>query len=183
MNKPKKKRCKRKGCGEWFTPTFSTTQSVCSPICSYKHELWKKEEKNKERRKLDKKRLDELRPASHWANKAQTACNRYIRERDKDEPCISCGTTNNVKYDAGHYLARGGRSELRFHPSNIHKQCSNYCNKNLSGNQQEYRPRLIKKVGIEMVEYLENFKRPQRLTIADFKEIEQHFKDEYKRIK
>ena len=129
-----------------------------------------------------KKRLDELKPASHWVKKAQVAFNKFVRERDKNEPCISCGRFHDGQYHAGHYQSTGSRPELRFHPSNNNKQCAP-CNNHLSGNIVNYRPRLVEKVGIEMVRYLENFNGVQRLTIDDVKDIEVHYKQKLRELK
>ena len=181
MKKVKKKLCKLRGCKVWFTQTFSSTQQVCSPACAYKYEIQKKEDRVKADKKRNKLKLIALKPRSYWVKKAITAFNKYIRERDKDLPCISCGRHHTGQYHAGHMLSRGARPELQFHPANNNKQCSP-CNVHLSGNISLYRPALIKKVGLEMVEYLENFNKPQRLTIEDIKEIEQHYKDELKEI-
>jgi len=181
MVKVKKKTCKAKGCRKKFTPSFSTTQNVCSPQCAYKLVEQKKKEEAKQQRKMDKKRLEELKPASYWIKKAVVAFNKFIRERDKNEPCISCGRHHTGQYHSSHYKSRGARPELQFHPANAHKACQP-CNVHLSGNILGFRPALIKKVGAEMVDYLETFNRPQRLTIDEIKEIEQHYKDELKVI-
>lgn len=177
----KKKTCKVKGCRIKFTPRNSL-QQVCGLKCAITLDEQKKATKAKNQRKIDKKKLDGLRPASFWTKKALAAFNKFIRERDKDDPCISCGRYHTGQYHAGHYMSRGARAELQFHPANNSKQCAP-CNTHLSGNISLYRPALIKKVGLEMVEYLETFHRPQRLTIDEIKEIEQHYKDELRRIK
>lgn len=63
---------------------------------------------------------------------AQVPFNAFIRERDRDQPCISCGATNppmkpGGRWDAGHFLSRGAYPELRFEELNCHKQCK-VCN-------------------------------------------------------
>jgi hypothetical protein len=84
----------------------------------------------------------------------QRLVNTYVRERDKDLPCISCGKWSD-KYDAGHYINQGSSGFLRYNLDNLHKQCSFQCNHNLSGNKIEYRIALVKKIGVERVEWLE----------------------------
>jgi hypothetical protein len=109
---------------------------------------------------------------TEWLNDAQDWVNRYIRLRDADEPCISCGTTNpNIQYAAGHYRTRKAASHLRFNHDNLHKQCNHHCNKQLSGNIANYRPALIRKIGIERVEAIENDNTIRRWTIDDAKAI------------
>lgn len=84
--------------------------------------------------------------------KTQKIVNAWIRERDKDQPCISCGRYNELQ--AGHYVPVRGGSFLRFHPANINGECQ-HCNGFDQFHLVGYRKNLIKKVGIEMVEYLE----------------------------
>jgi hypothetical protein len=87
--------------------------------------------------------------------------NKYIRLRDTDEngygTCISSGQP--LKYgtelaQAGHYFSGGHYPILEFNEDNVHLQgkSDNYFK---SGNQLEYRTRLIKKIGVEKVEQLE----------------------------
>jgi hypothetical protein len=84
----------------------------------------------------------------------QKEVNKYIRERDKNLPCISCGRVSDT-YHAGHYINQGSGGFLRYNPLNIHKQCAG-CNLFKHGNLIEYRIALIQKIGIEKVEWLEN---------------------------
>lgn len=87
--------------------------------------------------------------------KVQRAVNAYVRERDKELPCISCQRFAN-NYDAGHYINQGSSGALRYNLDNIHKQCSFNCNRSLSGNKIEYRINLVKKIGVDRVEWLED---------------------------
>jgi len=128
-------------------------------------------------------RKQALKTKSDWLREAQTACNAFIRERDKNLPCISCGNTRDVKYCAGHYKTRGGHPELRFHPFNINKQCDWNCNLNLSGNISNYRPALIEKIGLSNVELVEGQHEAQNFTIDDIIEIKAYYKEQLKLIK
>ena len=68
--------------------------------------------------------------------------------------CISCGKVCNVsEMDGGHFISRA-KTAVAFSPLNVHAQCK-YCNRHLSGNLAEYRKRLIEKIGVESVEFLE----------------------------
>jgi hypothetical protein len=136
------------------------------------------------RRAQTRKARVALKTLKEWLDEAQNACNAYIRERDRLEPCISCGTTNqNIQYCAGHYKSRGARPELRFNPMNIHKQCNFHCNQQKSGNIENYRPNLVSKIGLRNVEWLEGHHKPQNLTIEDAQEIKQYYKDQLKVLK
>lgn len=75
---------------------------------------------------------------------AQKYYNRFIRERDKDEKCISCKI--GAPAQAGHFYSAGHYQSLRFNEDNCHGQCVR-CNYFLSGNQIHYRPNLEKKIG------------------------------------
>ncbi|MEF8811674.1 MAG: recombination protein NinG [Bacteroidales bacterium] len=83
---------------------------------------------------------------------AQKETNRYVRLRDQDKPCISC--MKNSIDDAGHYIAVGRCEKLRFDLDNIHGQCR-ICNYHGGGETVDYRINLIKRIGKERVERLE----------------------------
>ncbi|SDZ81721.1 Bacteriophage Lambda NinG protein [Arachidicoccus rhizosphaerae] len=83
---------------------------------------------------------------------AQDWFNKMIRLRDKNKPCISCGSWNTS--DASHFYSRGNYPGMRFVEDNVHLSCAK-CNRFLHGNLLEYRRLLIRKIGIERVEKLE----------------------------
>lgn len=118
---------------------------------------------------------------SYQLAKAQEEFNRYIRVRDKDQPCISCGQTHN-KMTAGHYKSVGAYPELRFCEDNCHGQCWYNCNSNRSGNIIEYRKRLEEKLGPERLAWIEGPHETQNLTLEDIREIRQWFKNKTKRL-
>ena len=102
ITKPiKKKLCKV--CRLIYQPT-RPLQSVCSPTCAYTHARTVRE---KAERKETKELKTQLNTKSEWINESQTVFNQFIRVRDKNLPCIACGTTANVQYAAGHYLPAG----------------------------------------------------------------------------
>jgi len=78
--------------------------------------------------------------------------NAYIRERDKDCGCISCGSFKNIQ--AGHFYSAGKYPALRFNEDNCSGQClaDNYYK---SGDLLNYRRNLIEKIGLERVEKLD----------------------------
>lgn len=84
--------------------------------------------------------------------------NKFIRMRDSLDDyfkCISCGHPKSLDLmHAGHYLSAGNYGAVRFDERNVHGQCSK-CNTHLHGNLQEYRAKLIHKIGLEEVEALE----------------------------
>lgn len=78
--------------------------------------------------------------------------NKWIRERDKEEPCICCGKFGALQ--AGHFYSAGKYNHMRFNPDNVHGQLKG-CNYYKSGNLLEYRKRLIEKIGEERVKKLD----------------------------
>ena len=181
MKTLKPKPCRFSKCRKSFIP-FTSLQVVCPG--SIECALGYAEEK---RKKKYKKTTATMRRAflatdrKHQTNKAVTACHAYIMERDRQDPCISCGTTKySTRYSAGHYLTSGGHPELRFDEDNIHKQCWFNCNKNLSGNIVRYRPNLVKKIGLDRVERLEGPHESANRTIDDLIEIQNFYKKKLK---
>jgi hypothetical protein len=83
--------------------------------------------------------------------KAQKIFNAYIRERDRDLGCISCG--GRVDH-AGHYLSVGHHGAFRFDESNCHGQCMP-CNNFKHGNLIRYRQGLVDRIGENRVRELE----------------------------
>lgn len=179
----KLKKCKV--CKDSFTPYLSTAK-VCSPDCARSLALSIRGKAEKvaavRERKADKVKLDKLKSRATWAREAQAAVNAFIRLRDADLPCISCGRHHQGQYHAGHYLSVGARPELRFVEANIHKQCQP-CNTHLSGNAVLYRKALIEKIGLDGVEWLEGPTPSRKLSIDDLKDIKQKYTAKAKQLK
>jgi Bacteriophage Lambda NinG protein len=179
---PKPKPCKV--CKTKFSPA-RPFQTWCSPECGL--ELVKAKQakegkaKAKAERQADRAKRERLKSRSEWAREAQTAFNAYIRARDADKPCISCGRHHDGQWHAGHYLSRGARPELAMHEDNCHKQCAP-CNTHLSGNLVLYRVNLIAKIGLERVEWLEGPHHPRKLTIPDLIAIRDEYRAKVKAI-
>ncbi|MCK6919662.1 recombination protein NinG [Enterobacter kobei] len=131
--------------------------------------------RDKEARAKWRERKAQVKPLKHWEDLTQRVVNDYIRERDRDLPCISCGTWTTVQWEAGHFRSRGKASHLRYHEDNIHAQC-HHCNVHLSGNQQQYRINLIAKIGAERVEALENNNTTHRYTREELDAIRKRYR-------
>lgn len=186
--KPKEHKCKV--CGNYFVKTISSTQKVCSPICAIK---LSKEESRKKQEKIQKAehietarrmraRKEALKSRKDWLKDLQKVFNKFIRLRDKNQPCISCGRYHQGKYDAGHYKTVGGNPELRFNEDNCHAQCVP-CNQHLHGNIVNYRVGLIERIGIERVEFLEKKDHPPlKLTDDEIKEKIAFYKKKIKEL-
>lgn len=90
-------------------------------------------------------------PLPRLLKKAQDVFNAFIRNRDRDKGCISCG---GEVQQAGHYFSQGHHSSLRFNEMNVHGQCIK-CNCYLHGNLINYRKGLIRRYGEIAVNKLE----------------------------
>lgn len=185
----KKRKLKSKIC-KWCKKEFEPTrhlQVVCDPICAYarvRHQNRIKAQREKDKKlkaevaEIRQRKLS-VKPRSHWMNKAQSAVNKFIRARDKDLPCVSCGTTVSAQWDAGHYRTTASAPQLRFNEDNIHKQCV-VCNQHKSGNLVPYRVELIKRIGLERTEAIEQNHETAKYTVDELKAIERQYKQKLK---
>ncbi len=178
--KQKKRKCriKAEGCEVAYTP-FNSLQKCCyNPKCimeNHRREQEKKRLRDEKRERQELKEAKErVKTRGEWLKEAQAAFNKYIRLRDSAEPCISCGRFHEGQYHAGHYLTVSAHPELRFEELNNNKQCAP-CNNHLSGNLVNYRINLIKKIGLDKVEWLEGPHDPKKYTIEEIKEIKQKY--------
>ncbi|WP_140919046.1 recombination protein NinG [Limnobaculum xujianqingii] len=172
----KPKKCK--ACLELFKPV-NGFQKVCGPTCALKLVRIQRAKEGKKELKIRKLAAQ---PYSYHVRNTQAAFNAYIRERDAELPCISCGRYHDGQYHAGHFKTTAARPDLRFNEDNVHKQCS-VCNNHLSGNIDKYRPALIAKIGLERVEALEVVPKPHRPSVEELKEIRDMYRYKLKQLK
>jgi hypothetical protein len=196
MAKQPRRRCKI--CREWFHPR-SFNEWWCSPEHGavfgmqerdkqrqkviQEAEAQRKEQTKAERRSLKIRKLA-VKPTSYFKAKAQQAFNEFIRTRDHDQPCISCGETNppdlhGGQWDCGHFKTVGGFPELRFVELNAYRQCKP-CNAGSAKHGakaktvgEQYEANLIEKIGQEAVDWLNgphemtNYRRDDYIRIRD----------------
>lgn len=191
------RRCKSKECSNALQPASQCTDVVskkgyCSIECLSTHTTHKRIEAE-ERRKA--KELKEMRERvesqgnkSKLMQRAQTAFNAFIRERDKAHGCISCGSTKETNgitgsnFDAGHYRSRGANPELRFNEDNVFRQCVS-CNRDNSGNVVNMRIGILKRIGQERLDIIEGPHLPKKYTADDLREIAVVYKAKLKELK
>lgn len=177
----KPKKCKN--CKSEFKPVRSL-QSVCGIECAKLMAEKKRINSAKVVKKAQNRELkaakERIKSRGDYAKDAQIAFNAYIRARDDGKPCISCGSHTGKK-NAGHYRSVGSCPELRFEESQVHLQCEK-CNSYLSGNLINYRIELIKRIGLDKVEYLEGPHEPKKYTIQDLKDIKSLYKQKLKEL-
>jgi len=146
---------------------FRSMQTVCGPRCAVKSV--------KAQRAALKLALINMRPRSRWLDDVQKAVNAYVRVRDRYKPCISCKAPWEPMFQAGHWLSRGARPELRFDLDNIHGQCCR-CNLHLHGNQAMFRVGLVERRGLEVVERLEGPHPLAKFSIDELKAMRDAFR-------
>ena len=172
----KPKKCRQ--CKAVFTPRIAL-QVVCCPSCAISYAKVSRERKESLESRLNRKEAKEkLKSRADWLKEVQAVFNAYIRERDRDLPCISSGRTKGA-WDAGHYRSVGSCPELRFHPLNCHKQ-SVHDNQHLHGNLIDYRKGLMGRIGIELVEWLEGYHEPKHYSVDDLKALKSEYKAKLK---
>jgi hypothetical protein len=124
-----------------------------------------------------KEATKKLRTRAAWYDLLQTEVNKYVRNRDINEPCCTCGTTSqSIKYDAGHCFTRAARPDLRFNLTNIHKQCSVNCNQYNSGMRLEHKAFITNKYGPNHFEWLKSYHRPLSEEFPHWTDIEREIK-------
>ena len=183
MTKLKPKRCK--DCKGLFQP-FKSLQPRCidCAIVKGRADNDKRIAKNKKKAQKEfkaetRERKRALKGKSEYKKEAQAAFNAFIRQRDIELPCISCGnfTADRIGggWDAGHYKSRGSAPELAFTELNCHKQCKR-CNNQLSGNIVSYRQGLLKKIGQDKLDWIEGPHPLLKLSIDDYEAIKKKYR-------
>jgi hypothetical protein len=161
---------------------YKSTVKVCSIKCAIEYSKVKSNElKAKEWVKTKKIKKEALKTKKDYIRELQVVFNKFIRLRDKDEPCISCGKKLGTKYDAGHYRSAGGNPELRFEENNVNAQCV-YCNQHLHGNLINYRLGIINRYGLAVVDWLESQHEPKHYSIEELKKLKEYYKEQIKKL-
>lgn len=166
-------------------------KKVCSPACAYEYS--RKQAVKAEMvqaladRKTIKLRKDAIKTIRDWTKEAQIAFNAYIRERDRNKPCICCGrpladSAVGGGFDCGHYRSVGSAPHLRFDERNANGQ-RKQCNRWGAGRAVDYRLGLINRLGIDSVESLEADQAPKKYSVEELKQIISTYKRKLKELK
>lgn len=189
--RPREKTCKQ--CRTRYMPAENARpfENWCSPECGAllaRAAQMKAQERRrqKEAREL-KARKEAIKPRSKWLSEAQKAVNAFVRIRDHGRPCISCDWPDDGRSQrhASHYRSVAAASAIRFSTWNIHASCAQ-CNTMKSGNLLEYRIRLVKKIGQERIDWLEQQNQTADYSIEYLKRVKRIFTKRakiYKRIR
>ena len=202
---PKPKTCKNPDCRASFVPQ-RLGQAVCSPKCGL---AIKDVNQAKARKSLAqvgradiKVRKEKLKSRADHLKDAEKAVRDYRRtyELSIGSGCISCGESQESilaaqgwktggAFDAGHFMGKGARPELRLVPSNIWLQCKS-CNAGSSKFARKgetvsrgFRAGLIARIGLEAVEALEADHAPRKETIEQLKAITAEYRAKTRELK
>ncbi len=154
---------------------------TCSAKCAIDYA--KKLEQIKWKKK--KKELKEsLKTKKDYEKELERIFNRYVRLRDKNLNCVSCGArAGSYKITAGHYYPAGSYKNVRFDEQNVWGQCWFNCNKNRHGNLAAYRLGLIERIGEEEVKKLDQrAQTPRHYTIPELIELKEIYKEKIRKL-
>lgn len=202
---PKPKTCKNPACKASFVP-----QRLGQAVCNYTCGLAIKEvNQEKARKSLDqvgraeiKVRKEALKSRGDHMKDSEKAVRDYRRtyELSIGSGCMSCGLSQEEilnaqgwktggAFDAGHFLGKGARPELRLVPNNIWLQCkscnagsSKYARKGQTVSQA-FREGLIARIGLEAVEALESDHEPRKYTVEELKAITAEYRAKTRELK
>lgn len=105
---------------------------------------------------------------------------KFIRERDKDKPCITCGGYGQK--DCGHFISRRFEA-TRLDEINAHGQCLK-CNRFEYGNQFEHGKQIDILYGPGTAEkLLLKSKMYCKRSIYDYDQIAENYKEKWKKLK
>lgn len=170
----KPKTCAYEKCGREFLPRMPM-QRVCRPICAQRYARQVRDEKEAAEKQQSRAQKEACKTRGKLQAEAQAAFNAYIRYRDAGLPCIDCGQPFEANkpggsMDAGHYLARSVAPHLRFTEDNVHGQRKN-CNRPGGTTRSAFRDGLVKRIGEDRVQAVENDHRLRKWTQDDFRRI------------
>lgn len=182
---PRPKKCANPECAQTFTPS-KMGQKVCGYLCGLAIAPSNRDRAVKALKQVDRQATraarERIKSKGDHAKDAQQAFNAWIRERDSDLPCVSCGRHHEGQYHAGHFRTVAGSPELRFEPFNVHKQCAP-CNNHKSGDIVNYRLELVRRIGEEKLAWLEGPHEPKRYTVEDLQAITAHYRKAARELK
>ena len=170
---PRCKNCKEKFIPSHFNQKYCFNQECVNAWCKEADDKRWKEKVKTYKKQTEMKSLPKL---------AKYHFHAYIRLRDKDSGCISCGKPFNGKYDAGHFWNSNNHASIRYDEDNVHGQCVT-CNQHLHGNLLEYQSRLLNKIGHYNYARLEDLRHKHvQWTNDQYQEIIKIYKDKVKNL-
>jgi hypothetical protein len=149
-----------------------------------------------------RRRKEAIKTRSEWLAEAKITIQKYRRleELALGSGCMSCGKSQQevIKtdgwkpggaWDGGHFLSKGARPELALEPLNIWLQCKScnagsgkYAHKGYTVNAL-FEANLIKRIGIDQVEWLKGPHEPKKYTVDDLKAFISQYREKLKALK
>lgn len=142
-------------CAREFMPA-RPMQQVCGGTCARRYATNLAKAKAAAEKEDLARRKDAVKTFTQLENKACKIAQEIARLRDHADGCISChmGANYGGQWHGSHYRSRAAASAVQLNLWNIHKACAQ-CNLFKGGNREFYRPRLIEKIGLARVEWLD----------------------------
>lgn len=170
---------KCKNCKDVFEPRQFNRKYCTKDECNDLYFEFLKKQAQKKWNKEKKIKKENLQTVQELMKLTQIVFNKWIRKRDKGQPCLMCKNPKPKKVNACHYFSSGGHKNVCFDPMNVHLGCE-YCNTFLHGNLIPYRKNLIKKIGRKEFKALESrAHKTRKYTREELKEIIQKYKKLY----
>ena len=175
-----RKKCKH--CREYFRPEKRLQHYCLKAECV---EAWVISLREAQWKKRKKQIKEELKTLEDYYQEALKAFNAYIRERDKNKPCVSCGAKEGTyRITSGHYFPQGQNRSIALDERNAHGQCWYNCNSNKSGNLSEYLPELINRIGQDGYDELQRLRHEtKKYNRDDLKAIREDYKEKLKELR
>jgi len=159
MTPTKPKKCATRGCPNTFTQcrSFEKYCVDCATAVALSRLGKEKKAKAVNEKRADRAALEKMKKPSKLEAECRAIVQELARIRDRFDGCISChmGPNYDGLWHGSHFRPAGNNAAVQFHLWNIHKSCAQ-CNLFKGGNLGSYRPRLIAKIGLDKVEWLES---------------------------
>lgn len=166
---------KCKYCGNKYQPKYSTTEPCPEYECRLKH---LEANTAKINRANKAKAKDKIKSYSQRLQEAKKVFQKWVRVRDKDLPCMACGTKTANEWHGSHLKKAEVYSGVIFHEHNVWKCCKK-CNVFLGGNELNFRANLVKHICEQAVielEQLAEATRTRKYTNEELEEIKTKYK-------
>ena len=170
-------RCKN--CKQAFTKIRWNQKYCLDPECV---KVWVAEAKDQNWKKTKKKMQADIETVQELMKAAQIVFNKFIRIRDKNQPCISCGSKLENKFDAGHYFSSGGHKAVTFDEDNVHGQCV-ACNQWKHGNLIQYQIGIEQRIGGDrLIALHEKAHKAAKYTREELRDLIANYKQKIKNL-
>jgi len=171
---------KCRNCKDKFEPRQFNRKYCTKDECNNLYFEFLKAQALKKWSKEKKVKKENLQTVQELMKVAQVVFNKWIRQRDEGELCISCQKPPK-KANAGHYFSSGGHKNVTFNEDNVHLQCE-YCNTFLHGNLLNYQVEIQKKIGADRLILLhEEAHKTRKFTRDELHEIIKKYKNKLKK--